>query len=60
MKKNYIKPTTTVIRIETESRLLSASQGVTYVESNTDISYGGGGNQAARVKADSVEWDDWE
>ncbi len=58
MKKNYIKPTTTVIRIETESRLL-ASQGVTSVESNTDISYGGG-NQAARVKANSVEWDDWE
>lgn len=58
MKKNYIKPTATVIRIETESRLL-ASQGVTSVESNTDISYGGG-NQAARVKANSVEWDDWE
>lgn len=60
MKKKYLKPITTIIRIETESQLLSACNGVSAVDGNADISYGGGSTQAARVKANSVEWDDWE
>ena len=60
MKKNYIKPITTVVRIESETQLLSGSQPVSAVESNADISYGGGSTQAARVKGNTVDWDNWE
>ena len=60
MKKKYLKPTTTVIRIEIQSQLLSASSGVNAVDGNTDITYGGGSNQAARVKANTIDWDEWE
>ena len=60
MKKNYVKPTTTVVEVQIESQLLQRS--VQGVNTNTDvnISYGGGSNQAARVKTNTVDWDEWE
>ena len=63
MKKNYVQPTTTVFEVQVESQLLSGSGSeVTSVSTNLDvnISYGGGSNQAARVKSNAVDWDDWE
>ena len=61
MKKNYVKPTTTVVEVQIESHLLNQSdvQGVS-TNLDVDISYGGGSNQAARVKSNAVDWDDWD
>ncbi len=62
MKKNYVQPTTIVVKLESESQLLNNS--VTSVSSNLNgddaINYGGGSNQAARVKSNTVDWDEWE
>jgi hypothetical protein len=63
MKKNYLKPTTIVVKLESEGQLLEGS--LTSVSTNLGdgddaIRYGGGSNQAARVKGNSVDWDDWE
>ena len=60
MKKNYVKPTTLVVEIQIESQLLNQSEihGVS-TNDGVDISYGGGSNQAARVKSNAVDWDDW-
>ena len=62
MKKNYVQPTTIVVKLESESQLLNNS--VTSVSSNLTvddaIEYGGGSTQAARVKGNTVDWDDWE
>ncbi len=61
MKKNYVQPTTIVVKLESESQLLNNS--VTSVSSNLGddaIEYGGGSTQAARVKGNTVDWDDWE
>ena len=62
MKKNYVQPTTIVVKLESESQLLNNS--VTSVSSNLTvddaIEYGGGSSQAARVKGNTVDWDNWE
>ena len=61
--KAYIAPSTTVVRVHLESQLMQASK-VSRVSSNlTDgdaIGYGGGGSstQSARVKSNTVDWDD--
>jgi len=61
MKKNYVKPTTTVVEVQIESHLLNQSviQSVS-TNDGVDISYGGGSSQAARVKSNPVDWDDWD
>ena len=58
MKKNYQKPTINVVKIEMTQML--ALSGVGYVNGNAGIEYGGGSNQAARVKTNTVDWDDWD
>ena len=61
MKKMYQTPTMNVVEIEVTQMIANS---VTSVSSNLDgddaITYGGGSNQAARVKANTVDWDDWE
>lgn len=62
MKKMYQTPTMNVVEIEA-AQMMALSE-VTSVSSNLDgddaINYGGGSNQAARVKSNTVDWDDWE
>ena len=61
MKKMYQTPTMSVVEIEVTQMIANS---VTSVSSNLDgddaINYGGGSNQAARVKSNTVDWDDWE
>ena len=61
MKKMYQTPTMNVVEIEVTQMIANS---VTSVSSNLDgddaITYGGGSNQAARVKSNTVDWDDWE
>ena len=61
MKKMYQTPTMNVVEIETAQMIANS---VTSVSSNLDvddaINYGGGSNQAARVKSNTVDWDEWE
>ena len=60
MKKNYQKPDMMVVRIQHQGHILIDSGTVTTVSSgDADINYGGGNNQAARTKANTVDWDDW-
>ena len=62
MKKNYVQPTMQVVELNSKTCLLQSS--LTSVSSNLTgddaISYGGGSTQAARVKSNTVDWDDWE
>ncbi len=59
MKKMYQTPTMNVVDIEAAQML--ANSYVREVSSNeTGITYGGGSNQAARVKSNTVDWDEWE
>lgn len=61
MKKNYLQPTTIVVKLESEGQLLTDSVASVSTNLGDDaIEYGGGSNQAARVKANTVDWDDWE
>ena len=61
MKKMYQTPTMNVVEIEAAQMIANS---VTSVSSNLDgddaINYGGGSNQAARVKSNTVDWDEWE
>ena len=51
---------TTVVSVEPHAHILQVSnQGVQHFESNAQMNYGGGSNQAARVKSNTVDWDDW-
>lgn len=58
----YQTPTMNVVEIEA-AQMMALSE-VTSVSSNLDgddaINYGGGSNQAARVKSNTVDWDEWE
>ena len=56
-----MQPATIVVKVVSEGLLLEGS--VTSVSTNLGddaIIYGGGSNQAARVKSNTVDWDDWE
>lgn len=55
MKKMYQSPTMNVVEIEVTQMIANS---VTSVSSNTDITYGGGSSTAARVKTNTVDWDD--
>ena len=61
MKKTYLQPTMMVVTLQQHS-IICTSYGVNRVSSNlTDgdaISFGGGGTQSARVKSNTVDWDD--
>lgn len=58
----YQTPTMNVVEIEA-AQMMALSE-VTSVSSNLNgddaINYGGGSNQAARVKSNTVDWDEWE
>lgn len=56
MKKMYQSPTMNVVEIEVTQMM--AQSEVQSVRSNTDITYGGGSSTAARVKTNTVDWDD--
>ena len=57
MKKMYQSPTMNVVEIEVTQMMANS---VTSVSSDTDITYGGGSSTAARVKTNTVDWnDDW-
>ena len=59
--KAYIAPSTTVVRVHLESQLMQASP-VSSVSSNLTgddaIRFGGSSTQSARVKSNTVDWDD--
>ena len=59
--KAYIAPSTTVVRVHLESQLMQASK-VSRFSTNLDegdaIRYGGAGTGPARVKSNTVDWDD--
>lgn len=55
MKKMYQSPTMNVVEIEVTQMIANS---VTSVSSDTDITYGGGSSTAARVKTNTVDWDD--
>jgi len=54
MKKTYLQPTMNVVKIQ-HSQMLCGS--ITDVKGG-DIGYGGGGSRPARVKSNTVDWDD--
>ena len=61
MKKTYLQPTMMVVRLQQHS-IICTSNGVNRVSTNLDegdaIGYGGGGTGPARVKSNTVDWDD--
>ena len=61
MKKTYLQPAMRVVRLQQHS-IICTSYGVSRVSSNlTDgdaIGYGGAGTGSARVKSNTVDWDD--
>ena len=59
--KKYVQPMTTVVNVAPHGQILDGSaQNVQYIDNNAQMNFGGGSNQAARVKGTTVEWDDWE
>ena len=63
MKKTYLQPTMMVVRLQQQSIICSSSSKVSRVSTNLDegdaIGYGGGSStQSARVKTNTVDWDD--
>ena len=62
MKKIYLHPATTVVRMEIKNQILITSE-VTSVSTNlgssANIGYGGGGSDDARVK-DAGSYDVWK
>ena len=62
MKKEYLAPALLVVEVQMEQSMLQAVSPFTSVSTNADLNYGGGSNQAARVKRDCYNvWDDdWQ
>ena len=60
MKKNYMKPETTVVSVASHGHILDGASPVTSISSNATMNYGGGSNSSARVKerGDYNVWDD--
>jgi hypothetical protein len=62
MKKTYLQPAMMVVTLQQHS-IICTSKGVNCVSTNLDegdaIGYGGGcSTQSARVKSNTVDWDD--
>lgn len=58
--KKYHTPSLHIVTVELEGQLLKDSYTFYTVNSNADIHYDGKGSaEAARVKGNSVDWDDW-
>ena len=62
MKKNYQQPALCIVAVEPHAHILQASVQTlsTNLSGGDEIHYAGAGNGDARVKGNSVEWDDWE
>ena len=60
MKKTYLQPTMMVVRLQQQSIICTSK--VSSVSTNLDegdaIGYDGGGSGPARVKSNTVDWDD--
>ena len=56
MKKMYQQPTMNVVEIEMTQMM--AQSVVNSVSNEVGITYGGGSSSAARVKTNTVDWDD--
>ena len=60
MKKTYLQPTMMVVRLQQQSIICTSP--VNRVSTNLDegdaIGYDGGGTGPARVKSNTVDWDD--
>jgi len=60
MKKTYLQPTMMVVTLQQHSIICTSP--VNRVSTNLDegaaIGYGGGGSGPARVKSNTVDWDD--
>ena len=56
MKKMYQQPTMNVVEIEMTQMM--AQSVVNSVSNEVGITYGGGSSTAARVKTNTVDWDD--
>ena len=61
MKKTYLQPTMMVVRLQQQS-IICSSNDVSRVSTNLTgddaIGYDGGGSGPARVKSNTVDWDD--
>ena len=61
MKKIYLQPAMMVVTLQQHS-IICTSNGVNRVSTNLDegdaIGYGGGSTGPARVKSNTVDWDD--
>ena len=61
MKKTYLQPTMMVVRLQQQS-IICTSSPVSRVSTNLDegdaIRYVGAGTGPARVKSNTVDWDD--
>ena len=58
--KKYHTPTLHIVTVELGGQLLKDISQVNAVNSNAGIHYDGKGSaEAARVKGNSVDWDDW-
>jgi len=63
MKKTYLQPTMMVVRLQQQSIICSSpvSRVSTNLDEGAAIDYGGGGSRPARVKSNTVNWDDdWD
>ena len=56
MKKTYLQPTMMVVTLQQHSIICSSP--VNRVSTNVDMDYGGSSTQSARVKSNTVDWDD--
>ena len=61
MKKNYQQPALCIVAVEPHAHLLTDSLHAvgTNLSEGDEIHYRGAGNGDARVKGNTVEWDDW-
>ncbi len=59
MKKMYQQPTMNVVEIEVTQMIANSFKSVSSNLTDGDaITYGGGSSTAARVKTNTVDWDD--
>ena len=61
MKKTYLQPAMMVVTLQQQG-IICTSNGVKRVSTNlgegNDFDFGGGSTQSARVKSNTVDWDD--
>ena len=60
MKKTYLQPTMMVVRLQQQSIICTSPVGrvSTNLTDGDAIDYDGGGTGPARVKSNTVDWDD--